>query len=473
MTVSGFGFRVYPPICADSPFFVFDRRRGGTSVCSSTGKQTLAPPGAPRAQMPYTFTAERFAYTYTKHGRGADFDSDTDSDARRKSLRLCVSALKNTQRSTFGGRRKSGSALIIALWTIALLALLVMSFALDAMLEGKINVYVRQRRQVDYLTQSGISIAEMLLLTYKNATPASKSPTTTTTAATAGGDEDDKWLQAKLDLQHGSAKVNAYAIEPDKPENGVVTVEITSADANKWPINLLVKGDIADQIWENILNVIGLPMEYQEEVVDSWYDWLDADSTITGRSGAEDEYYNDLDKPYKVRNGPISSVAELEMIRGIRDRPAIFNGGILNPEEKNKKTQVRIQFGLKAFFDIYGETVKINVNSAELEVLLTVPGIDGDSLLANAIIEERRTGANRTTSGDASAESLLFKDWNDLNMRIPGGVPSEAEPFLAYAPQKYFEIAVTGEAGGISHQIKAVAIVEGSRVRYLRWREDP
>ncbi len=376
-----------------------------------------------------------------------------------------------------------GSALIIALWTIALLAMLVMSFALDAMLEGKINVYVRQRRQVDYLTQSGVSIAEMLLLTYKNATPAASSPTAAAagTAATAvpsqqtasGEETDDKWLQAKLDLQHGSAKVGAYAVEPDKPENGVVTVEITSADANKWPINLLVKGDIADRIWENILNAIGVPMEYQEEVVDSWYDWLDADSTITGRSGAEDEYYDDLDKPYKARNGPISSVGELEMIRGIRERPAIFSGGILNPEEKSKKAQVRIHPGIKAFFDIYGETVKINVNSSELEVLLTVPGIDGDHLLANAIIEERRTGANRVTSGDASAESLLFKDWSDLNARIPGGVPTEVEPYLAYAPQKYFEIAVTGEAGGISHQIKAVAIVEGDRVRYLRWREDP
>ena len=77
-----------------------------------------------------------------------------------------------------------GSALIIALWTIALLAMLVMSFALDAMLEGKINVYVRQRRQVDYLTQSGVSIAEMLLLTYKNAMPAVSSPTA---AAESGG----------------------------------------------------------------------------------------------------------------------------------------------------------------------------------------------------------------------------------------------------------------------------------------------
>ena len=36
----------------DFPFF--DRRMGGTSVCSSAGKQTLAPPGAPRARIPRT-----------------------------------------------------------------------------------------------------------------------------------------------------------------------------------------------------------------------------------------------------------------------------------------------------------------------------------------------------------------------------------------------------------------------------------
>ena len=45
----------------DFPFF--DRRMGGTSVCSSAGKQTLAPPGAPRARAPYTFTAQRSAFT--------------------------------------------------------------------------------------------------------------------------------------------------------------------------------------------------------------------------------------------------------------------------------------------------------------------------------------------------------------------------------------------------------------------------
>jgi hypothetical protein len=374
-----------------------------------------------------------------------------------------------------------GSALIIALWTIALLSMLVMSFALDALLEGKINVYVKQRRHVDYLTQSGIAIAEVLLLDYKNATPSSSVSASGVTPA----EEDDKWLQPKLDLQRGSCKVDAYAIEADKEENGVVTVEITSADADRWPINLLVKSDVADKIWENVMTVIGLPMEYQEEVVDSWYDWVDADRTVTGRSGAEDEYYEGLEnktlngKRLKMpRNGPILSIAELEMIRGIREHPAIFRGGPLEPKEKSrfkkdKKDEVVIQYGLKAFFDIYGEEKKINVNSAGIEVLMTVPGIDGDVDLAGAIVEERKTGANRLVSSNAETDSLLFKDWSDLNARIPGGLPMEAEQFLAYEPQKYFEVKVTGEAGGITHQIKVVAIVEGTKVRYLRWREDP
>ena len=378
----------------------------------------------------------------------------------------------NVQRSTLNAQRSrqaKGSALIIALWTITLLSMLVMSFALDALLEGKINVYVRQRRQVDYLTQSGIAIAEMLLLDYKNASPAASSPSTSSPAAE---ETPDKWLQYKLDLQRGSANVQTYEIEEGHPEKGVVTVAITSAEANKWPLNLLVKSEASDKIWENILAVIGLPMEYQEAVVDSWYDWRDEDRTVTGRNGAEDEYYEALEKPYKTRNGEITSVGELEMIKGIREHPAIFNGGILNPEEKDKKSQINIQYGLKAFFDIYGETVKINVNSADMEVLKTVPGIDGDEILAGAIVEERTTGANMASSGGTVSESKLFKDWNDLNTRITG-VPTEAEPYLSYAPEKYFEIKVTGEAGGISHRIMAVAIVESDKVRYLRWREDP
>ena len=354
--------------------------------------------------------------------------------------------------------------MILAIWTIALLSLLVMSFALDAKLEGKIDMYVRNRRHVDYLTQSGIAIAEMILLDYKNATD---------TQAT-DEQEEDPWLEPKLNLQRGSCTVRNYAVDQGKPENGVVSVEITSAEANKWPINQLGKNDTSDTIWENILTVIGLPMDYQEEVVDSWYDWRDEDRTVTGHNGAEDEYYDELENPYKPRNGEVASVEELKRIRGIREHPAIYEGGILNPEEKNKKKQVMIAYGgLKEFFDIWGENVKINVNSATKEVLMTVPGIDGDEELAGAIVEERETGENKARTTDDRVESNLFSDWNDLNTRIPGGVPTSAEGYFTYAPEQYFRIRVTGNSAGITHTIETVASVESDTVRYLRWREDP
>ena len=354
--------------------------------------------------------------------------------------------------------------MVIAIWTIALLSLLVISFALDALLESKINLYVRERRRVDYMTQSGVAIAEMLILDYKNASSSSSSEE----------DEDDMWLKYKLDLQRGATTVTDYPIEEDAPEKGTVSIEISSAEAKHWPINMLVSSDSADQIWENILNVIGLPMEYQEEIVDSWYDWRDEDSTTTGRNGAENDYYEDLDPSYRARNGEIHSVDELKMIRGIRDRLAIFNGGPLDPEAKEEEDPVNIRYGLKAFFDLYGESVKININSASKEVLMTVPGIDGDEEIAQAIIEERTTGANMSTAltGD-SYESPLFKDWNDLNSRLPVSLMTGSESYFSYAPEKYFKIRITGKSAGITHTIIAVAVVQNDEVRYVRWREDP
>ncbi len=72
-------------------FFVFDRRMGGTSVCSSAGKQTLAPPGAPRAWMPYTFIAQRFACMGgSAHETRARCPCHTSA-----SLRLCVKKTLN------------------------------------------------------------------------------------------------------------------------------------------------------------------------------------------------------------------------------------------------------------------------------------------------------------------------------------------------------------------------------------------
>ena len=359
-----------------------------------------------------------------------------------------------------------GSALIVALWTIVLMSVLVASFTLDAMLEAKIGVYVRQRRHVNYLTQSGVAIAEMLLVKQQKVSP--------TSLAT---DDEDRWKEPALRIKRGQTTVI------DEPiGEGVVRVEIIPEQA-RWNINQLCNearnGIPYDSVWEQIFTMANIPAEYFEELIDCWDDWTDADSAVQGRYGAEDEYYKSLDPPYTARNGPVDTIDELRLVKGFV--PAILDGGVLNPDAK-KEQQITVR-GIKELFTTYGDG-KINVNAAPMEVLMTIPGVD--DITAGAIIEEREGAGGsgtlsgvRSTTGMARAatmasgqeEDYSFKTVADFMGRIPG-IASEVEQYVT-VNSATFRVNIRGEASGISHTIQAIVELEGDKVRYLRWREDP
>ncbi|MFA7174369.1 MAG: hypothetical protein WC340_13340 [Kiritimatiellia bacterium] len=360
-----------------------------------------------------------------------------------------------------------GSALIIALWTISLLSILVMSFALDATIEGRISTYVRQRRRVDYLTQSGIAIAEMLL-----------EKRNSVSSTSLADENEDRWKAPALRLKRGQSAVIDETIE-----DGVVHVEIIPEEA-RWNINLLV-GSKYDEVWEQIFTNAGIPQEYFSRLIECWHDWVDEDS-IPGRDGAEDDYYATLDPPYKARNRQIDTVDELLLIKNFNN--AILNGGILNPEEESKELQIHVK-GIKELFTTYGDG-KINVNSAPMEVLMTVPKID--EITAGAIIEERE-GLNaglstlgrsslgrsavttRRSSGGAAVgeeeEDYSFKSPGDFMSRIPG-LETDVSQYVD-TQAKTFRLVIEGRAAGVTHKIQAIAEFDGKTVRYLQWREDP
>jgi len=364
-----------------------------------------------------------------------------------------------------GRRPEGGSALVIALWTISLLSVLVMSFALDAMIEGRIGTYVRQRRRVDYLTQSGVAIAEMLLEKKNNVSSAS-----------AADEEDDRWKQPALRLKRGQ-----NAVIDETIEDGVVHLEIIPEEA-RWNVNLLV-GSQYDEVWEKIFENAGIPQEFYSELIDCWNDWVDQDSLPTS-DGAEDDYYTTLDPPYKARNRQIDTVDEMLLIKGFGT--AVLNGGILNPEEQNKELQIHVK-GIKELFTTYGDG-KINVNSAPMEVLMTIPGID--EIAAGAIIEERegvnaemstlgRSMSRNTVSASGNTgsttqdddEDYSFKSPADFMARVPG-LDTGVSQFID-TQAKTFRLNIEGRSAGITHRIRAIAEFDGKTVRYLQWREDP
>ncbi len=421
---------------------------------------------------------------------------------------------------------KRGSALVGVIWTLAVLSILIASYAMDAHLQTRINLYLRERVHVDHLTDAGIAIAEVILLGYQQVTVPNADDSSGVSSENELEDqlETDRWYMEKVALKDNrECDTGAIPVDALDRLNGTVTVKIKPIEA-KWNINTLYAGGDAnyDKIWESILVASGIPPDQEElieSIVASWCDWRDTDETQTGDYGAETEYYSqcyqdyqdNIDRPdseeakkyknyrAKCRNGEIADLDELKCLRGFNEfedefvsADALLDGGILNPEA-DESEQIRVS-GIRKYFSLFGSG-KINVNIADKDILTTVPGIyqpgseyDDEAItnaqdLAEAIVQCRAQGESivRDSSASASDATGTFADWNDLQTRVQEAVnigtgeylQQEAEQYLSYAPDKYFEITVTGSAMGISHSIKATAIVESDKVRYIRWQEDP
>ena len=412
-------------------------------------------------------------------------------------------------------RKKSrkGSALVAVIWLLAVLSILIASYAVDAHLQTRINIYLRERVAVDHLTDAGLAIAEVILPEYQNVQDASSE------TDLAQMQEDDRWYNEKRLLKsQGGQEVSTGAIPVDalNTEGGTVTVTIRPIES-KFNINTLFAGGDANfsDLWMNILALSGIPKDYWDGIVDGWCDWRDTDGTMTGDNGAESDFYSqayqdfidgrdeEKNKNYKpkARDGEIVDLEELKSIKGFneyQEKPinadAILNGGVLNPSE-DEPDQIVITNGLSKFFSVYGSG-KINVNAVKDPIVLAaIPGVfqgdnpeneDPDDIaeaMTNAmqIIELREAmptnGKNPLiASEDDTNDTGAYKDFSNLQERMQEvglEIQNEASTYFAFQPDKFFEVTVVGQSFGIVHKIVAIALVQDGKVRYLRWQEDP
>lgn len=421
---------------------------------------------------------------------------------------------------------RKGSAIVGAIWMLAVLSILIATYAVDAKLHTRVNLYLQERVKVDHLTDAGIVIAEVIMLGYGSVTV----PDTESLASESDIEdqlEKNRWYWEMVDLKDNrECSTGAIPVDALNPGAGTVTVKIKPIES-QWNINNLYPEGDANyaKIWEAILSASGIPEEYWDGIVDSWCDWRDQDSAVTGEGGAETDFYReahedftdgrDVDKNKNYlpasRNGEIADLDDLMHLKGFNEyeeepisAKAILDGGVINPFAK-EEDRISVK-GLRKYFTVFGSG-KINANIASKDLLVTVPGIwqpsSGSSLtggsstsfssfndndvsnatdIADAIVEIRQTGNKREDAGgfSSSADEVgTFKDWNDLQNRVQeaigGGnyIQQEAEQYLSYAPETFFEVTITGESLGITHSVKATAIVEDNKVRYIRWQEDP
>jgi len=198
-------------------------------------------------------------------------------------------------RATWPGSRPgrcTGSALVVVMWCLVLLGLVVVSTLHTTRLETHIVKNQGDLIQARYLALAGVEKAKALV--YQESQRRRESGRD---ARSTLHDNPAEFQNVKLG--RGSFRV----IRHGSNASGARVYGLTDEESR---LNMNVAS--AEQLYK----VRGLAIPIAAAVVD----WRDDDHKLTSE-GAERDYYDSLDPPHRIRNGPLETLQEALMIRGV------------------------------------------------------------------------------------------------------------------------------------------------------------
>ena len=201
----------------------------------------------------------------------------------------------------------------------------------------------------------------------------------------------------RFGLQNESARlnINTLTVLEENSDLIIPTLALTGADTEEVD---------AENLAVSLL--MALP-GMTEDVADAILDWLDSDDEMRP-FGAELEYYTTLPTPYSPANGPIKSVEELLLVRGVT--PTLLFGadanrnGVLDADEQQRYgvgIDTPGSLGWAAYLTVNGAEgnrtrdglPRVDVNSDDLETLYDeLFDALGDELYASYVVAYRMYG---------------------------------------------------------------------------------
>lgn len=297
-------------------------------------------------------------------------------------------------------RNERGVALLLVLWITLLLTVMAAGFAASVRVEGTAAFYARGEAEAEALATAGFqqALAELWDAWDHNALTEDGQ---TALVRLAGGA-----MQAGQPAQPKPPALQREGVLPSGTFRYSIVDEERKINVNQASREVLVR----------LLEAVGVPSGSQRDVIaDSILDWIDVDP-LHRLNGAEDDYYRGLASPYRAKNGPLDTVEELRLIRGIT--PEVYD--LLAPH-------LTVWGGAQINLNTAGETV-LEVALPQLAPLLLaqrraqplVQAQSGGIVRSTAFTVEStgrsRSGIVRTVRGVATIEGrdrLLVKQWND------------------------------------------------------------
>ena len=203
-----------------------------------------------------------------------------------------------------------------------------------------------------------------------------------------------------------------------------------------------------------LVEASGIKKPDSDIITDSILDWRDADN-LHRINGAEDDYYQSLNPPYKAKNGRIDTVEELLLVRGIT--PEYFYGFPV----RNQDGSVVYRYGLSRYLTAYSLRNQVNVNFAPLPALMSITGMS--SQMAQMIYERRQTKP--------------FKNLQEITRELPVNVAPNAMQYLTADSTGIYTLTASAYAPNskvrrVIRTVIALDTSEKTQYRTLYWNEN-
>jgi type II secretory pathway component PulK len=258
-----------------------------------------------------------------------------------------------------------GVALILVVWVIVVLIAIVGEFSYSMRTEINITRNFKEEEEAYQLALAGIQQAKAEILNAKDL--------------------------SKMYVDGDGVLILDPDIElPERKDNlGKGNFQYTITDENgRMNLNTATMEQL-----RSIFSNAGIESTEVDTIIDSIFDWRDTDD-LHMLNGAEDDYYQSLDRPYSCKDGPFSLPEELLLVKGVT--PVIFYGSNANSEQEAID-------GIGKYFTVYGSGV-INKWTAPGFVLEAAYGPDE----AGNIITQREAGLINVPPAGSQAVSGFF-----------------------------------------------------------------
>ena len=342
-----------------------------------------------------------------------------------------------------------GMALIMVMIAVAVFSALAAALAFSMKVETRLARTADDEQQLLWLGRSGVEYARWILSQHPVREPYDSL--------------NQIWAGGPGGMGETNSALSGVSMDNYQIGDGTISVKIIDLERK---VNVNTANSLELQ---QVLTVMGVDANDLSVVSDSILDWRDTDDA-PHIAGAESDYYQGLNPPYYAKNAPIDNLAELLFVKGVT--PEMYWGGGSTNHMPGTFQKPKLGFGTApgetpdypfGLVDIFTpfSSGQINVNTADANVLQTIPGLDVTT--AESIIKYR-AGPD---GAEATEDDTPFRNTGQL---AAAGLNAQAVQQLARyctVNSATFEVHITAKAGDSTREYTAILYRTGADIQVV------